>query len=412
LKKFFSNPKILLVSVFLSLSLLAVGFLAGSSYGYLINPPINISVLGRGNTQEVDFSEFWRVWDTLTGKYLFSSDLVAQDMVWGAISGMVQSASDPYTSFLTPENNQAIKESLNGSYEGIGAELGMEEDQLIVVSPLDGSPAKAAGLQPQDKIIKIDGEPTVGITIIEAVAKIRGTANTKVMLTILHEDDKDTQDIEIIRGTINIPSIVTKTCDQTRCSEEGLPDERAVYIRISRFGDDTNELWDKLVASGQLDGFGSIIVDVRGNPGGYLLSPVHIAGDFLDEGSTVLWQENARGFKQPLRTDREPRLKDVTVIVLIDKGSASASEILAAALREKMRAVIVGETSFGKGTIQEAQDFSDGSGLHVTTAKWLTPSKEWIHDKGLVPDIEVDFDDGAYKAGTDTQLQKALELIQ
>lgn len=385
--------------------------MAGASYGYLVNPPAQIEVLGKTNTQEVDFSLFWQVWDTLTSKYLFSNKLEAQELVWGAITGMVQAAGDPYTSFLTPKNNETVKESLNGTYEGIGAELGMDGDQLIVVAPLDGSPAKEAGLKPQDKILKVDGAMTAGITIIEAVSKIRGEAGTKVVLT-LQRDGGDPFDMDIVRNTISVPSVVLKICNETECSEDGVANPKVAYIRISRFGDDTNKLWDEVTASKELQSFSKIIVDVRGNPGGYLLSPVHIASDFLKKGSNVLWQEDARGFQRPLKTSKEPRFEKAQVVVLIDKGSASASEILAAALRDEFGATLVGVQSFGKGTVQEAQDFSDGAGLHITTAKWLTPEKVWVHEAGLTPDVEISLDEELYKQGVDTQLQKALEVLK
>ncbi|MFH1896325.1 MAG: PDZ domain-containing protein, partial [bacterium] len=312
MKRFLKNPKIILASFVTACALLAVGFLAGASYGYLVNPPAQIEVLGKTNTQEVDFSLFWQVWDTLTSKYLFSNKLEAQELVWGAITGMVQAAGDPYTSFLTPKNNETVKESLNGTYEGIGAELGMDGDQLIVVAPLDGSPAKEAGLKPQDKILKVDGAMTAGITIIEAVSKIRGEAGTKVVLT-LQRDGGDPFDMDIVRNTISVPSVVLKICNETECSEDGVANPKVAYIRISRFGDDTNKLWDEVTASKELQSFSKIIVDVRGNPGGYLLSPVHIASDFLKKGSNVLWQEDARGFQRPLKTSKEPRFEKAQV---------------------------------------------------------------------------------------------------
>lgn len=394
--------------------MISFGFLAGSSYGYIINPPVFIDVLGKENRQEVNFSLFWEVWDILTNKYLFDEKLNAQELLWGAISGMVNSAGDPYTSFLTPKENSSIKDSLNGTYEGIGAELGMSQnDQLIVVSPLQGSPAKEAGLKAQDKIIKINDESTAGITVIEAVGKIRGESGTKVKLTI-ERGEKEIIDLEITRGSINYPSVELELCTVSECFKENEQPDNAdiAYIRLSRFGDDTNDLWTAIANNVKSRNLDKVIIDVRGNPGGYLLSAVHIAGFFLDKGDTILWQEDIHGFTRPLNSDQKPILQDVDVVLLLDEGSASASEILAAALRDNLEARLVGKKSFGKGTVQEAQDFPDGSGLHVTTAKWLTPKKVWVHDNGLTPDEEVDFNEELYKEnGTDTQLVKALEII-
>jgi carboxyl-terminal processing protease len=413
--------KIILGILVLSASLLSTGFLLGKYHGSVFNPPIDIRIIGgQSKTQDVDFSQFWEVWDLLSDKYLFR-DLDAQEMLYGAISGMVKSAGDPYTAFLEPELNGSLKDSLNGTYEGIGAELGMEEDQLIVVAPLDGSPAKAAGLKSRDKIIKVDSAPTAGITIIEAVSKIRGEKGSPVVLT-LQRDGGDLFDMEIVRDQIKIPSITLGFCDisllsggaDKLCSEE--ISSNIAYIRLSRFGDATNDLWDeavnKLGPMVNRQELAAIILDLRGNPGGYLNSSVYIAQDFMKKGGIVLWQEDANGHLQAARSERDGVLQNVEVIVLIDEGSASASEIVAAALRDNTDAVLIGKQSFGKGTVQDAQDFADGSGLHITVGKWLTPNRVWVNKKGLAVDIEVELDEELYKDGVDTQLNKALELVE
>ena len=354
-------------------------------------------------SSDVDFNKFWEKWDYLIADK--SKDEVKK-MYYESISGMVESLGDPYTSFLAPPVNEVVNNAINGTYEGIGAELGFnQEDKLIVISPLDGSPAINAGIRPGDRILKIDGEDTEGISLNEAVAQIRGESGTFVTLTI-RRDDKEPQDIRIKRGVINVASVTWK--------EMG---EGTVYLKVSRFGGDTNKEWDKAVSEinikvNELD---ALVIDLRGNPGGYLESAVHLAGEFY-RNKPVLYRETALGEQFEMKTNRNGFFTQVpAVFVLIDGGSASASEILAAALKSQINATLVGEKSFGKGTIQDAENFKDGSGLHITIEKWLTPEKVWVHKKqdiegGIQPDITVEMSDEDIKAGLDKQLDKAVEL--
>ncbi|MFZ2664154.1 MAG: S41 family peptidase [Patescibacteria group bacterium] len=389
--------------------LVAVGFFYGGYYmgkrGFIFevrkNPP-KIEVINQYPAdKEIDFSLFWNVWDLLNNSYL-ERPVDPQKMLYGAISGMVDSLGDPYTSFLTPDVNKSFGDALGGKYEGIGAELGLKDNQIIIVSPFDGSPAKNAGIKPGDKIIKIEDESTFGLSVSEAVVKIRGSAGTKINLSI-QTGDEQPRDLSITRGLITVASVTWE--------DKG---DGTVYVRVSRFGPETNEEWDKAVSEinikvKELD---AIIVDVRGNPGGYLQSAVHISEEFF-RGKTVVYEEEATGEQVPLNASRVGVFGDVPeVLVLIDEGSASASEILAAALRDNIGAELIGMKSFGKGTIQDAQDFEDGSGIHITIAKWLTPNKVWIHKKGLEPDIKVEITSEDSAAGKDTQLEKALELAK
>ncbi|EKD96527.1 MAG: Carboxyl-terminal protease [uncultured bacterium] len=354
-------------------------------------------------SSDVDFNKFWEKWDYLIADK--SKDEVKK-MYYESISGMVESLGDPYTSFLAPPVNEVVNNAINGTYEGIGAELGFnQEDKLIVISPLDGSPAINAGIRPGDRILKIDGEDTEGISLNEAVAQIRGESGTFVTLTI-RRDDKEPQDIRIKRGVITVASVTWKDMG-----------EGTVYLKVSRFGGDTNKEWDKAVSEinikvNELD---ALVIDLRGNPGGYLESAVHLAGEFY-RNKPVLYRETALGEQFEMKTNRNGFFTQVpAVFVLIDGGSASASEILAAALKSQINATLVGEKSFGKGTIQDAENFKDGSGLHITIEKWLTPEKVWVHKKqdiegGIQPDITVEMSDEDIKAGLDKQLDKAVEL--
>jgi len=354
-------------------------------------------------SSDVDFNKFWEKWDYLIANK--SKDEVKK-MYYESISGMVESLGDPYTSFLAPPVNEVVNNAINGTYEGIGAELGFnEEDKLIVISPLDGSPAINAGIRPGDRILKIDGKDTESISLNEAVAQIRGESGTFVTLTI-RRDDKEPQDVRIKRGVITVASVTWKDMG-----------EGTVYLKVSRFGGDTNKEWDKAVSEinikvNELD---ALVIDLRGNPGGYLESAVHLAGEFY-RNKSVLYRETALGEQFEMKTNRNGFFTQVpAVFVLIDGGSASASEILAAALKSQINATLVGEKSFGKGTIQDAENFKDGSGLHITIEKWLTPEKVWVHKKpdiegGIQPDIAVEMSDEDIKAGLDKQLDKAVEL--
>lgn len=394
---------------FLITFLVAVGFFYGGYYmgkrGFIFevrkNPP-KIEVQNQYPADgEIDFSLFWEVWDLVSKTYL-DRPVNPEEMMYGAIFGMVQSLGDPYTSFLKPSINESIGDALGGRYQGIGAELGMKDNQLIIVAPFDGSPAKDSGVLSGDKILRINDEGTTGLTVTEAVSKIRGSAGTKVTLT-LQQGDKDPRDITVTRGVIKIASVTWE--------DKG---DGTAYIRVSRFGTETNQEWDEVVSKVNINmkELDVIVLDLRGNPGGYLESAVHLAEEFFSN-KPVLYEETATGEQIPFEAKRLGTFENIPeVIVLVDEGSASASEILAAALKENIDATLLGVKTFGKGTIQEAKDFEDGSGVHITIAKWLTSKKEWVHEKGIEPGIVVEITDGDREAGRDTQLEKALELAK
>lgn len=394
--------------IVLSIFLISVVTFFGGYYvgkrGYLIdvvNNPPSITVLNQNQGNEkVDFSLFWEVWNELSKNYL-ERPLDTQKLYYGAISGMVSSVGDPYTSFLPPELNKAVLDSINGTYQGIGAELDIRDSQLIVVAPLDGSPALASGVKAGDRILKIEDESTFGITLSEAVTKIRGDAGSIIALTLQRGND-DPFIVRIKRGVITVKSVTWE--------DKG---NGTVYIRISTFGGDTNKDWAETVSqiNSSVKELDAIVVDLRGNPGGYLQSAVYIAEEFFSK-KPVIYEENAQ--KEQTEVEAKNRNGAFTqvpgIYVLLDKGSASASEILAAALKENRQAVIVGETSYGKGTIQDAKNFTDGSGLHITIAKWLTPNKEWVHGVGITPDVEVKRTSDDFNNGLDPQLDVALDL--
>lgn len=384
-------------------------------------------------TMNVDLTLFWTVLEKLQQSYYDKSALDAQKIVDGAIIGMVESLNDPYTVYLPPTQNNNFKQGMAGQFEGIGAELGMNDKQIIVTAPLDGSPAQQAGIKPEDAILKVNGMSTFGWTLIQAVEKIRGQKGTEVTLNILHKGSEKPVDIKITRGTITMKSVIGKIKDAddiqtpktgdkqqaTQQDEVDLPlvgsNQNIVYIRLSQFGDNTNKEWLTLINKidlqikknpGRIKG---IVLDVRNNPGGYLTDATFIASEFIKEG-IVVTQDKGGEDKTEFKVSRQGLLLDIPVVVLINKGSASASEIVAGALRDHKRAILIGETSFGKGTIQAAEDLgTNGAGIHVTIAKWLTPNGTWVHGKGLKPDIEVAQD--SKNPEKDVQLEKAVQEL-
>lgn len=367
----------------------------------------------------VDFSQFWNVWQKLEANYYDKTKLDSQKMINGAIEGMTQSLGDPYTMYLPPKQNTNFKDGLAGQFTGIGAELGTKEKQIIVISPLVGSPAEKAGIKAGDMILKVDGASTFDWTLPATVEKIRGPKGTTVALTILHKDAQKPQDIKIVRDTITVKSVTgwiknAKDIEGISVSKE--ENDKVAYIRLSQFGDSTNNDWISIIndfnlkmqADNKIKG---LIIDLRNNPGGYLTDAVYISSEFLKEGTPVVLEENVQATRKTLSVGRKGLMHEVRVVVLINKGSASASEIVSGALRDHKRAILIGETSFGKGTIQQAEDLGNGSGLHVTIAKWLTPNGTWVHNQGLKPDIEVKLDEK--DPSHDTQLEKAvLELVK
>lgn len=372
---------------------------------------------------EVDFSVMWTVMDKLESNYYDKTLIDPQKMLNGAVMGMVASLDDPYTTYLPPVQNEGFKQQLAGEFEGIGAELGMNEAQIVVVAPLDGSPARKAGLRPGDEILEVNGEPTFGWTLNQAVEKIRGPKGSQVLLTVHHKTEEDTREVSITRDTIQVDSVtmwIKKASEIDQINQDALPetlrDQDVAYIRLSQFGDRTNQEWVKKINELDLKikqgtKVNGLVLDLRNNPGGYLTDAVFISSEFLPTGSTVVTQEEGRGKSLTMKVERKGLLLDLPVVVLINRGSASASEIVSGALRDHERAILVGEKSFGKGTIQSAEDLGGGAGLHITVAKWLTPDGTWVHKEGLTPDVEVAIDEK--DQSRDSQLEKAIaELLQ
>lgn len=369
----------------------------------------------------VDFNPFWNVWQSLETNYYDKSKLNQQKMLDGAINGMVAAIGDPFTMYLPPVQNSDFKQGLSGQFSGIGAELGTKGKDIIVIAPLDGSPAEKDGIKPGDIILAVDGQSTSGWDLSKAVTVIRGTKGTPVTLTVKHTNGKQV-DIKIIRDTITVKS-VAMNIESAKCSSSGCTNvskdtcsgsdcTQFAYIRLSQFGDNTNAEWESMVKgiSDQINknkNIKGVVFDLRNNPGGYLTDAQFIASEFLPMGTKVVSEDNGTT-QTELDVQRQGLLTNpnIKVVILINKGSASASEIVSGALRDNKRAILVGETSYGKGTVQEAQDLGNGAGLHVTIAKWLTPNGTWVNGKGLTPDVSVQLD--PKNPAEDTQLEKAI----
>lgn len=372
----------------------------------------------------VDFALFWDVWSKLTHYYVDPKMIDVQKMVYGAVSGMVSAVGDPYTSFFPPKENKQFKEDLGGAFEGIGAQLGLKEGRVIIVSPLKGTPAEAAGLKPNDIILKVDDADTAGWTVEEAVNKIRGPKGTNVKLTVLSiASSSGPRDVSITRNTITVPSVtwwvkspseVTEISSATEAAKIRSSAKRVAYIQITRFGDNTNADWDKavdnvLAADKNGTPIAGLVLDLRNNPGGYLEGAVYIGSEFIKNG-TIVSQVNSDKSRQDYTPEKRGRLYSMPVVVLVNKGSASAAEIVSGALRDARHAKLIGETTFGKGTVQTPFDLSGGSSVHITTGKWLLPSGNSISQKGLTPDISIALADTA-GASEDAQLARAIEVL-
>jgi len=358
--------------------------------------------------ERADMGLFWKVWGKLEEQYLDPKAIDPKKMVFGAIEGMTQALGDPYTSFFPPMENTRSKEDLSGEFSGVGIQLGFVDKTLAVMSPLPDNPAIKAGIRAGDLIIHIKDElkkidkDTNGLSLPEAVDLIRGKSGTEVILTIYREKDKEsTKEFKLTRQTIVVPSV---TLDWTGNNKD-IP-----VLRVNKFGEKTASEWDKsvkeILTKKSVKG---VILDLRNNPGGYLQRAVDLGSEFIPDG--IIVSQAGRTETENFRVNHQGRLVGQNLVVLINKGSASASEILAGALRERIGAKLVGENSFGKGTVQEAEDLPGGAGIHITVAKWLLPSGKNIHGDGLKPDVEVKYEVNEKDPKADNQLDKAIEVL-
>ncbi|MFA6387741.1 MAG: S41 family peptidase [Patescibacteria group bacterium] len=346
---------------------------------------------------------FWQVWQHVQSDYV-NQPVSDQTLMYGAISGVAAAVQDPYTVFMDPEQAALFTPTIDGQFEGIGAEIGVKDGQIVIIAPLKGSPAEQAGLQAGDAIIKIDGVDTINMTVDKAVSVIRGTKDTTVTLTIYRTSATDVQDIIIKRAEIKIPSTVYTIKEQAG--------KRIGIIELSHFNKGSKAEFNKIAQQVLLDAPDGLILDLRNNPGGLLDQCVDIASLFISDG-VIVKEKFSDGREEVFSSQGDAVLANQTnMVVLINEGSASAAEILAGALQDYKKATIIGTTSFGKGSVQNFQQFPDNSVLKVTAAKWLTPLNKTIDHTGIQPDIEVKLTSADITTKTDAQLNRAMnELI-
>lgn len=351
-----------------------------------------------------DFTDFWKAWNALEEHYVTthasSTSPSVKERIFGAIEGLAASYSDPYTVYFPPEEAKAFAENISGSFAGVGMEIGVRDGILTVITPLKGTPAEAAGIKAGDKIVTIDGKSTDGLSTDKAVTKIRGPVGTTVEFTIVR--DEEFLNIKIIRDIIQVPE-----------TEDGLDEASGVYhISLYEFTANSADLFNRAFVRFKNSGSKKLIIDLRGNPGGYLDSAVDIASHFLPKGKAIVIEDfDGKGENQIHTSIGYNDVPAGTKIaVLIDEGSASASEILAGAMRDNKIATIIGTQSFGKGSVQSLIDLGDGS-LKITVARWVTPAGHWIMDNGVTPDIIVPFTTADATAKKDPQMLRAIQFL-
>jgi len=364
-----------------------------------------IELYSKSRSTEVSFEQFWNVWNKVKEKYV-EQPVNDTDLFYGAVEGMVAGLNDPYSVYFPPKKATEFANDLSGKLEGIGAEIGIKEKQLIIIAPLPKSPAESAGLKAGDKIYAIDKQETSSLTVDEAVSKIRGPEGTEVTLTISHNGLTSVQDIKIKRAKITIPSVAWE-----------MKENNLAYLRISYFNDNTWVEFDKIVNEILLKLPKGVILDLRSNPGGYLDTSVDVASEWVKEG--VIVKEKFSSTKEnTYQTSGTHRFLNIPTIILVDEGTASGSEIVAGALQDYGLAKLVGAKTYGKGSVQDFEVLPDGSALKITVAKWYTPKDRQISKLGIIPDVILDKmveeikDAKGNITYKDLGLEKAIELLK
>lgn len=352
------------------------GFILGKNSALPLPQFVTNSIGGAEG--EADFTVFREAWQMLHDQYIGSLD--DNKLVIGAIKGMVEAAGDPYTSYFSPDENQRFKDDISGEFDGIGVEITSADGVPTVVAPIADSPAEKAGIKAKDIIAEVDGTKTSEISLDETISKIRGEAGTTVTLKIVREDSADSIEIKVVRSKITVASVSYEV--KTSNGKE------IAYLKIRQFGDDTEKLVSEATDHFSQKNVDGIIVDLRNNPGGYLETSVGVASYFID-GGVIVSEIEKSGEKKEFKTTNKATLKDKKLILLVNEGSASASEIVAGAVKDRDRGKIIGKKTFGKGSVQVLENLSDSSGIKITIAKWYTPNGSQIDGVGIEPDMAV-----------------------
>lgn len=364
---------------------------------------------------EYDFTPFWQTWNLLKDKYVAEDEIDYQKMVWGAIQGMVSAVGDPYTVFLPPKEDAIFKTEVRGNFSGVGMEIGLRNSFITVIAPLKGTPAYNAGIKAGDVISEIDEEPTDQMILEDAVSRIRGEKGTEVKLKIFRKGESEARIFILVRDTIQIPVIEIETKEDLLSAKDdgkehngNIPDD--VYIiRLFNFSERSPFAFQAASRDMILFGKKKMILDLRNNPGGFLEASIEIASWFLPAGEIVVKEDLGNGNERIHRSVGYNVFKDTPVVILVNEGSASASEIVAGALRDHGKATLVGSKTFGKGSVQELISVTDNTSLKVTIARWLTPNGVNISKEGIKPDVEIELVDD--EKGVDEQLEKAIEIL-
>lgn len=370
------------------------------------------TLFGNDAPEGVDFSPVWKAWQVMDEKFVpaavSTTSLAAasttdptQKRVWGMIEGLAASVDDPYTYFLPPAEQKQFEDDMTGAFEGVGMEIAVRDEILTIISPLKGTPAERAGLRAGDKVLSIAGEDTRGMDISTAVQKIRGPKGSTVTFSIVREGWTEPKDISVVRDVINVPIVTTEKKDGV------------FIVTLASFTANSPALFRDALREFVDSGLTRLIIDLRGNPGGYLDAAVDMASWFLPTGKVVVVEDYAGNNENVTHRSRGYDIfnDNLRLVILVDKGSASASEILALALKSHGEATLVGKTTFGKGSVQELIEITPDTGLKLTVARWLGPNGEHIPHSGIVPDVEIDRTEDDITAGKDPQLDKAIEMV-
>ncbi|MBL7045898.1 MAG: S41 family peptidase [Parcubacteria group bacterium] len=391
-------------------ALVGIAFLIGLYAGG--NNSDSNAYLDAEQPQSVDLKPVWKVWNLLSEKYAAATTTVVvtdQTRVWGMIQGLTDSLGDPYTVFLPPAESELFESDISGNFEGVGMEIGLRDKILTVIAPLKGTPAYNSGIKSGDKILRIDDTETSGLSIDRAVKLIRGERGTEVTFTIFRDGTSEPLTIGVIRDVIEIPTI-----NVSQSEGAGLRDDGIYVIALYNFSAISQNLFREALRSFINSGSNKLILDLRGNPGGFLGAAVDMASWFLPTGKVVVSENFGDERKANVHRSRGYNIfnDNLKLAILVNGGSASASEILAGALSEHGKAILVGERTFGKGSVQELIKITDDTSLKVTVARWLTPDGKSISDGGLTPDIVVELDGDKFVDGIDTQLEAAAEYLK
>lgn len=347
-------------------------------------------------TDDIDFGNFWEVWDLVQGAYY--QPVSEDDLFYGAMEGMVSGLGDPYSVFFDPEAAEEFDNELDGIFYGIGAEIGKKDDLIVVIAPLSGSPAESAGLRAGDEIWYVDDMDIFGYSVQEAVQAIRGEIGTEVVLTVARDGEEDFIEIPIVRDEIQINSV-----------EWEIRDDGIAVIEISMFNDDTTDLFTQAVREALAAGVDGLVIDLRNNPGGLLTQAINLAGFWIDDMTVV--QQRVGDQVQSFSAAGNAWLSTIDTVVLVNGGSASASEILAGALQDYGYATVIGEQTFGKGSVQEYYELPDGSAVKITVSEWLTALGRSINEVGITPDIEVEYTIEDYETDQTPQIDAAIDFL-